>query len=331
MPATGEDVQRLRGQVADAVALADRASRDVTELGDTLGPADARVVGRGEWIRSNLQSMRYLTDPFADALLSRSSLPQSVSAKAVAMQVGAIFGFLSTRVLGQYEVFLPEGRTPGQLTLVGPNLLQAERDLAEETDIDGTVLVLGVVLHELGHRLQFEGVDWLRGHLHTIITTYLAETQIDPDRLKGGLKQLRRRIGEGGLDVRDVLEAFLSPEQAVQMAHAQALMSVLEGHGNIVMDWGVEVLAEDGVDPSRVRTALNRRRASQSGPGRLVGRALGMAMKAEQYAVGEQFIAEVAERHGRDTFHRVWERPEHIPSPDELEDPDAWVTRITAA
>ena len=128
-----------------------------------------------------------------------------------------------------------------------------------------------------------------------------------------------------------MLEAFLSPEQAVQMAHAQALMSVLEGHGNIVMDWGVEVLAEDGVDPSRVRTALNRRRASQSGPGRLVGRALGMAMKAEQYAVGEQFIAEVAERHGRDTFHRVWERPEHIPSPDELEDPDAWVTRITAA
>ena len=93
----------------------------------------------------------------------------------------------------------------------------------------------------------------------------------------------------------------------------------------------MEVLAEDGVDPSRVRTALNRRRASQSGPGRLVGRALGMAMKAEQYAVGEQFIAEVAERHGRDTFHRVWERPEHIPSPDELEDPDAWVTRITAA
>lgn len=333
VPATGADVARLRGQVADAVALADRASREVTTLGGDLGPATARVVGRGAWIDANLASMRFLTDPYAEQLLQRSNLPATLSAKAVGAQIGAIFGFLSTRVLGQYEVFLPGGETPGRLTLVGPNLLHAERELAADDDgtgIDSGDLVLGVVLHELGHRLQFEGVPWLRGHLQGIITTYLSETQIDPDRLRSGLVTLRERVKEGGLDVRDVLAAFLTPEQAAQMEQAQAMMSVLEGHGNIVMDWGVEELADDGVDPSRVRKALNRRRGSQKGPGKLVGKALGLGMKAEQYASGERFIAAVAEAHGRAAFHRVWEGPVFLPTPDELEDPEAWVRRVNA-
>ena len=330
--ATGADVTRIRAQVEAAVAVADRASREVTTLGTDLGPATARVVGRGEWIRANLASLRHLTDPFAEELLARSNLPASVSAKAVGLQVGAIFGFLSSRVLGQYEVFLPEEEAGGggRLTLVGPNILSAERELADADDIDGEDLVLGIVLHELGHRLQFEGVDWLRGHLHTIITTYLAETQIDPDRLRSGLGRIRERLTAGGLSLQDVLDIVLSPEQAEQMAQAQALMSVLEGHGNIVMDWGVEVLSDEGVDPSRVRAALNRRR-NTSGPARAIGKALGMGMKAEQYRVGETFIATVAEDHGREVFHRVWEDPAHLPTAEELEDPDAWVARIQAA
>jgi coenzyme F420 biosynthesis associated uncharacterized protein len=328
--ATGDDVARLRRTVADAVATADGPSRQATGLGHDLGPATARVVGRGEWVASNLASMRWITDPHAGALLRRSTFPPAAARRAVAVQIGLLFGYLSTRVLGQYEVFLPGGRTPGQLTLVGPNLLQVERDLAEgDEPMDPGELVLGVVLHELGHRLQFEGVPWLRPHLHGVVERYLAETRIDPARIREGLGALRGKLVSGQIELTDLVEALLSPEQAVMLQDAQALMSLLEGHGNVVMDWGAALMGDEGVDPARVRRALNARR-SAGGPSKLIGRALGLGIKAAQYAVGETFITEVAERHGRETFDLVWADPAHVPTPDELTDPDAWAARVRA-
>lgn len=331
VPADAGDVARLRAVVADAVRLADAPSRAVTGLGQDLGPASARVVGRGEWVAANLASMRYLTDPHAPSLLQRATFPSAASRKAVAMQVGLVFGYLSTRVLGQYEVFLPGGQTPGRLTLVGPNLLALEREMAEAGDIDPEELVRGIVLHELGHRLQFEAVPWLRPHLRGIMDDYLSQAQIDPERIRQGLSSLRGRVVSGKIDITDLIEAFLTPQQADSLHDAQAVMSLLEGHGNVIMDWGAELMGGEGIDPARVREALNRRRGAVGGTSKLVSRALGLGMKQAQYSTGETFIAEVAERHGRDTFNRVWEHPDHIPTTDELTDPDAWATRISAA
>jgi uncharacterized protein (DUF2342 family) len=52
-------------------------------------------------------------------------------------------------------------------------------------------------------------------------------------------------------------------------------------------------------------------------------------MKAEQYRVGERFILQVSERHGRQILDRVWEGPDFIPTTDELEHPDRWAARVT--
>jgi coenzyme F420 biosynthesis associated uncharacterized protein len=331
VPASREDVADLRRVVDGAVAVADGPSRRVTGLGAHLPPAEVRVVGRGEWIADNLASMRWLTDPHAHRLLRRTALPPAASRQAVGAQLGLVFGWLSTRVLGQYEVFLPGGRTPGRLTLVGPNLLSVRRELDRAgSGIRLDDLVLGVVLHELGHRLQFEAVPWLRPHLLDLVETYLSGTRLDPDRVRAGLAGLARKVASGQVELSDVAELVLTPEQAELLGAAQSLMSLLEGHGNVVMDWGAEVLADEGVDPTRVRQALNARREA-AGPAKVVGRVLGLGAKAAQYAVGERFVLAVAERHGREAFGRVWQDPAHIPTADELGDPDAWVRRVAPA
>lgn len=332
---TREQVEALRRDLDRTIERADRLARTATGLGDGLPEGRVEVIGRRAWIRTNLDSIAWLTDPLAEKLTRGGTVSRAVSRRVLGAQLGAVFGFLSTKVLGQYEVFRPGDATPGRLLLVGPNLLQVERDVLPGSGLDAEQLRLGICLHESAHRLQFEGVDWMRGHLRGLLDRYLDDTRLDPDRVK----QMAGRLGElvrdpaSFSDPQRLLDIVLTPVQATTMREAQSLMTLLEGHGNVVMDWGAEAAADQHegaqLDPSVVRTVLNKRRSGASD--RALRRALGLAMKAEQYRVGEEWILEIARRHSREAFARVWRHPDAVPTAEELEDPDAWVARTSDA
>ena len=329
---TREDVHRLRAELDTTTTRADELARTVTGLGADLPPATVRVVGRGEWLRANIASIAWLVDPLSEQLMQRSDLSRSLARKALGAQLGVVFGYLATKVLGQYEVLLPGDEEPGRLTLVGPNLVQVEREFLSSTSVTPAAFRMGVVLHELAHRLQFEGVPWLRPTLREIVTTYLSETRLDSDRLRATVDRLGEllRSARDGLNMQQFLEAVLTPSQRELMERAQSMMSLLEGHGNVVMDWGAQLLAERGdaaFEAAGVRQALNERR--RRGADRLLYRVLGLSLKAQQYSAGERFILAVEREHGRDVFNRVWDDRAHLPTTAELDDPGHWVRRVT--
>lgn len=322
------DVDALRMDVAATVARADGLARAATGLGADLSPASAEVIGRRAWIRSNLATVAWLTDPLA-AKLSRPPGSRTIARTVLGVQLGTVFGYLATKVLGQYEVLRPGGQTTGRLILVGPNLLAFERSTLREVGLEPGEFRLGVILHELAHRLQFEAVPWTRPYLQGLLDRYLDETRFDAEQLKQVLGRLIDVVRDPGSlsDARALLQIVLTPEQATTITRAQSLMTLFEGHGNVVMEWGAE-LAGDELDPARVRTALAARRSRPTD--RALRSLLGLSMKAEQYRVGEAWILEVVERHGREVFDRVWGSPMAVPTDAELSDSEAWVARVTA-
>ncbi len=318
----------LRSDVAATVERADGLARAATGLGADLPPASAEVIGRRAWIRSNLATVSWLTDPLA-AKLSRPPGSRTAARTLLGVQLGTVFGYLATKVLGQYEVLRPGGETTGRLVLVGPNLLAFERSTLREVGLQPGEFRLGVILHELAHRLQFEAVPWTRPYLQGLLDAYLDETRFDAEQLRHVLGRLVDVVRDPVRlsDPRALLQIVLTPEQATTITRAQALMTLFEGHGNVVMEWGAQ-LAGDELDPARVRTALAARRSRPTD--RALRSLLGLSMKAEQYRVGEAWILEVAERHGREVFDRVWGSPMAVPTDAELSDSEAWVARVTA-
>jgi coenzyme F420 biosynthesis associated uncharacterized protein len=231
-------------------------------------------------------------------------------------------GYMSGRVLGQYEVSLLGGDADPRLLFVGPNLASAVRDLNVDSDSFGR----WICAHELTHVFQFQGVPWLREHLSSLLRQYVETLEVRIEKgSAGGLPSLPdparlvEAFREGGLAA-----LVQNPEQRALMDRVQAAMSVVEGYSEHVMD---AIAAEVIPDHQALRTAMDRRRQSRSAPQRIIERLLGFDVKLRQYEQGKRFADAVAAQAGMEGLNRVWASPESLPRLDELQRPEAWLKR----
>ncbi len=320
---------QLRAEVADDLPAIDAAARAWTQLGADLAPTTASVVSRGGWVRANLVGLRGAFEPLRDRIAGPR---RAATSRVLGVQLGALFGLLSTKVLGQYV--LPLGgqadghgdRPPlgGQLLVVGPNVLSLAQDRPELAgDVRRTVL-----LHEVTHRLQFDGSPWLGHHVQGLLDRYLSEARLDRSAilevaadLPGAVAKVLANSG----DIRPLLEVVLTDEQRAVMDETQGLMSLLEGHGNAAMYGATAGLVDD---PEGVREHLASRRGDLAT--RILNTVGGMEIKRRQYAHGEVFVDRVIERAGVAGLNRAFDRPEHLPRAEEVTDPAAWLSRVGA-
>jgi coenzyme F420 biosynthesis associated uncharacterized protein len=295
------------------------------------------LVDRPGWIAANLHTMRPTLAPLTQHL-SAGSGPlagplRSASGLLLGVQVGALAGMLSQRVLGQYELSLLDSEEPPRLLLLAPNLAHAARTLSVERD----ELVLWVSIHEITHAVQFSGAPWLRGYLGGILEQLIESLQVTiADPVGGELSRLGQwasNLGEMRQFVErarrgELMRLTLGEDRWALVERVQAAMSLIEGHAEHTMDAvGADALAS----LPRLRAAMTRRRESRGLPWRVLERLLGLELKLRQYETGRRFCDAVVNAAGPHALALAWSGPETLPSPAELERPALWVTRVVDA
>jgi coenzyme F420 biosynthesis associated uncharacterized protein len=290
-------------------------------------------IGRREWVSSNVSSMRALLDPVLQragtGLGPLKPAMQLAIGVVLSTEVGVVIGYLAQRVLGQYELVLLDEAVedrPPRLLFVLPNLGQA----VDAFGADEKEFMTWVTLHEVTHAVQFAGVPWLHRHVSGLVRTLLEQAELRVDaprklRLPSGdeVKRILNALRQG-----DLISVVTSTAERELLDRVQAVMAVIEGHAEHVMD----AVAPDLL-PSlpKLRAAIDRRRKSQRGMSRLVARLLGLELKLRQYERGKIFCDAIVRESGPDALHHVFSSPDALPTLNEIENPRAWLERTGLA
>jgi coenzyme F420 biosynthesis associated uncharacterized protein len=340
------EARRTVSELRDMASAVQQPVYEVT--GMSAGPGGSlglvAVVDRPGWIRANVDGFRVVLEPLVEQLRERSSgsdgssgsrspgsVMTAVGSRVTGIQAGLILAYLSSRVLGQYELFLPpeaspvDGEHPGRLTLVAPNIVMVERELG----VDTRDFRRWVCLHEETHRLQFTAVPWLRDYVQSQMTKFLLASELDPaailQRLKSAADAMAGAVrgGDGG----SLIDAVATPAQREIMDRLTAVMTLVEGHGDYVMDAvGPQVVPS----VAQIRERFSARRGSQGRIEQTIRRILGIDLKMKQYAEGSRFVSMVVEEVGMPAFNQVWTSPDTLPTKAEFAHPHEWVERVVS-
>ena len=309
---------------SDFASLTEEAEALVAEYTGLRAPTPARaeVLDRTGWIAANVTSMQRLLSPLAQRIAKRNT---RAGRSIAGTELGALLGWFSQRVLGQYDLLVPDdtdGRSTDAVYYVGTNVLGLEKRFAfRPRDFR-----LWIAIHEVTHRAQFSAVPWMRDYFVGLVSEALGAVDTDPRRLAHALLRAaeelragRDPLGDGG-----IVGMLASPEHREVLGRVQALMSVLEGHGNRVMN---ELGREHVAGQERMARVLQARRHTGGMTG-FTHKALGLESKMRQYEVGERFLEAVEREVGPRAIDHAWQGPEFLPTLHELQAPLEWLARV---
>lgn len=287
------------------------------------------VVDRREWLEANITNFAELFK-FIEEIYKRNATAQTVGSllaaginqRVMSVQMGVLLGVLARKVLGQYDLSLlaPEP-TAGALYFVEPNIERIQHSLG----LNAHDFRLWIALHETTHAYEFEAYPWVREHFNGLLRRYFDQLNDQLQSLRGGVGQLLTRIIENWGKGQHWMEMVLTPEQREIFNELQALMSLVEGYSNHIMNAiGKEILPNF----EEIEHRIESRKGSRPLAEQLFNRITGMDLKLAQYAEGQKFVDFIVAERGVPFATRVWERAENLPSLKEIRDPASWIARI---
>jgi coenzyme F420 biosynthesis associated uncharacterized protein len=298
------------------------------EIGSELPAAleTPAVVDRLQWVDLNIATFRVLFERIERTLLDAQIGPDTagramsrwVNRTLGNQQLGFMLAFLGRKVLGQYDVsLLAAGPTRGRLHFVEPNIVGTAAAMRIPRDQFRTF----IALHEATHAFEFEAHPWLRPYFSDLVGRTVEQLAAE----SGGLMERVREALQGGEG--HWLERIMTPGQRETFNQTQALMSLLEGYSNHVMNAAGERILPNFTE---IHDRFERRGERRGALERAIMRITGLDLKMEQYAAGERFADAVIRERGRVFLNRVWTAPEMLPSLDEIRSPQQWIARIEA-
>ena len=289
------------------------------------------VVDRAGWVRANTASFASLIGKLEGDLLDQvippgGGLPAAAMALAnrwiTTRQLAVLLGFMGQRVLGQYDLALLSAEAaPGRLLFVEENIRQTAKSLGVPLGPFRT----WIALHETTHAFEFEAHPWLRPYLASRLERQLKLFGRDVREMgREAIRGLGRAIrGERGGE--HWIERLMTEEQRSLFRETQAVMSLLEGFSDYVMD---EVGADLVPDVEQIRARFDERRSRRTPFERAMLRLTGMDLKLDQYKKGELFVRAIAQARGPSALVRLWDGPESLPREGEIEAPERWIGRV---
>ena len=338
-----------RAEIETAVAeLRSAAERSVGHVYDITGLQAARdlhdsevlIVDRASWAKANTQSFRALLEPTLDELARTradqlNAATSALGGTVTGAQLGSILAFLAGKVLGQYDPFsatsATAGHSGGRLLLVAPNIVSVERELR----VRPADFRLWVCLHEQTHRVQFAAAPWLQAHMLENINQLSSGLMDKADTLAERLASAAKSLGRtpksgsesdaGAPSPGGLLSVIQDPQDRAVMSHLTAVMSLLEGHANVVMD----AVGPDIVPTVKtIRQRFNARGKDRGALEKWLRHLLGLDAKMRQYSDGARFVRAVVEQVGMDGFNHVWSGAQCLPTEEEIHQPKLWITRM---
>jgi coenzyme F420 biosynthesis associated uncharacterized protein len=297
------------------------------------GPIPApEGIDRSEWAKANLASTRAMIEPLLETAAGKLGPMKGTGrlwlGAVSSAEIGVLIGFMAQRVLGQYELILLDELADGQeprLLFVLPNLSDAVRRF----EADPLEFVTWVTLHEVTHAVQFGGVPWLREYLASQIRELMESAQERMNaQTKPGLptREDLVRVGRAALRL-DLLGMVGTARDRAVMDRVQAVMAVVEGHAEHVMDAVAPELLPSLPD---LRVAMDKRRKQQRGVAKYLGKLLGLELKMRQYTQGKAFCDRIVAQAGTGALNHVFSAPQALPTLAEITDPDVWLERNRA-
>lgn len=289
------------------------------------------VVDRQAWLEANISNFAELFT-FIEEIYERNAsvntlgtmVASNINKRLMSVQVGVLLGVLARKVLGQYDLSLlaPEP-TAGVLYFVEPNIAKIQQMLG----LNAHDFRLWIALHETTHAYEFEAYPWVREHFNGLLRRYFDQLNDQLQSLRGGVGPLVSRILENWGTGQHWMEMILTPQQRTIFNELQALMSLVEGYSNHIMNAiGKDILPNFEEIEHRIEERKGRRPLAEQ----LFNRVTGMDLKLAQYAEGQKFVDYIVEQRGITFATKVWQSAEFLPSLEEIRQPQSWITRVEA-